>query len=72
MRIGIDLGGTKIEAVCVDEAGNKLDRIRLPTPKGDYEETLRVLIASFEGGIPDERMRDITVGNCEYRHYQLN
>lgn len=36
-----------------------------------HEETLRVLIAHFEGGIGDARLRDIHIGNCEYRHYQL-
>lgn len=34
-----------------------------------HEETLRVFIAYFEGGIEDARLRDIHVGNCEYRHY---
>jgi len=29
--IGVDLGGTKIEAALVDEAGNKLDSFRIPT-----------------------------------------
>jgi probable phosphoglycerate mutase len=37
-----------------------------------HEETLRVFIACFEGNIPDERLRDINVGNCEYRCYQLD
>jgi len=36
-----------------------------------HEETLRVFIAWFEGNIPDERLRDISIGNCEYRCYQL-
>ena len=35
-----------------------------------HEETLRVVIAYFEGNIPDEGLRDIPVRNCEYRHYQ--
>jgi probable phosphoglycerate mutase len=37
-----------------------------------HEETLRVFIACFEGNIADEQLRDITIGNCEYRHYRLN
>ena len=36
-----------------------------------HEETMRVLIAYFEGGIEDSQLRDIHVGNCEYRHYVL-
>lgn len=34
-----------------------------------HEETMRVFIAHFEGGIEDAQLRDIHVGNCEYRHY---
>ena len=37
-----------------------------------HEETLRVLIAHFEGGVADAQLRDIHVGNCEYRHYVLH
>ncbi len=40
MRIGIDVGGTKIEAIALDEDGTVLRRQRVMTPKGDYEATL--------------------------------
>jgi fructokinase len=43
LRIGIDLGGTKIEAVALDEEGRDLSRVRVPTPRHDYERSLRVL-----------------------------
>ncbi len=36
-----------------------------------HEETLRVFVAYFEGGIADSQLRDIHVGNCEYRRYVL-
>lgn len=36
-----------------------------------HEETLRVFVAYFEGNVPDEQLRDISIGNCEYRQYQL-
>jgi probable phosphoglycerate mutase len=36
-----------------------------------HEETLRIFVAYFEGNVPDERLRDITIGNCEYRCYRL-
>jgi fructokinase len=36
MRIGVDLGGTKIEVIAVDDAGRTLMRARQPTPSGDY------------------------------------
>ena len=36
VRIGIDLGGTKIEAIALDAQGDELIRRRLPTPQGNY------------------------------------
>lgn len=50
MRIGIDLGGTKIEALALADDGRELLRQRLPTPR-DYEESLDTvarLVSSFE------------------------
>jgi len=40
MRIGIDLGGSKIEVIALAEDGTALVRRRLPTPAGDYAATL--------------------------------
>ena len=37
MRIGIDLGGTKIEAVALLSGGDEAGRIRVDTPADDYE-----------------------------------
>ncbi len=45
MRIGVDLGGTKIEAVALDERGAIVARQRVPTPRGDYEATLEAISA---------------------------
>ncbi|MBS0335724.1 MAG: ROK family protein [Proteobacteria bacterium] len=42
-RIGIDLGGTKIEIAALDGAGRIVERVRVATPEGDYAATLRVL-----------------------------
>ncbi|MDW8467661.1 MAG: ROK family protein [Burkholderiales bacterium] len=42
-RIGIDLGGTKIEAVSLDPQGRELFRKRIPTPRGDYEATIAAI-----------------------------
>jgi len=39
-RIGIDLGGTKIEAIALDEAGREVFRKRVATPRGSYEGTV--------------------------------
>jgi fructokinase len=43
MRIGVDLGGTKIEALALDDAGNELIRKRLATPQGDYAGTVAAI-----------------------------
>jgi fructokinase len=40
MRIGIDVGGSKIEGIALDENGAELLRRRVPTPAGDYQGTL--------------------------------
>ena len=40
MRIGIDLGGTKIEGIALDEHGHTLVRRRVPSPRGNYANTL--------------------------------
>jgi fructokinase len=43
-RIGIDLGGTKIEVIALDNNGNTLIRERRPTPGPDYQEIIRVMV----------------------------
>ena len=44
MRIGVDLGGTKIEAIA--RAGSReVARRRVPTPRGDYEATISTVSA---------------------------
>jgi len=44
LRIGIDLGGTKIEAIALNTSGNVLARHRVVTPHGDYELTIRAIV----------------------------
>jgi fructokinase len=43
MRIGVDLGGTKIEAIALDDDGGTLLRRRVPTPAGDYDGALNAV-----------------------------
>jgi fructokinase len=43
LRLGIDLGGTKIEIIALDAAGRELWRRRRPTPQGDYRATLEAV-----------------------------
>jgi len=44
-RIGIDLGGTKIEALALDRAGREVFRKRVATPRGDYAGTIAAVKA---------------------------
>jgi fructokinase len=51
MRIGVDMGGSKIEAIALDAAGAILARNRVPTPAGDYAaiiEAVRGLVTTIE------------------------
>ena len=51
VRIGIDWGGTKIEALAMDAEGSELCRVRIPTPRHDYEGSIRAaaeMVASIE------------------------
>ncbi|WP_338803709.1 fructokinase [Xenorhabdus griffiniae] len=43
MRIGIDLGGTKIEAIALGDQGETLFRKRVDTPRNDYQKTLAAI-----------------------------
>jgi fructokinase len=49
VRIGIDLGGTKIEAIALDAAGQECFRHRVPTPRGSYEGTIEAVAALVAG-----------------------
>ena len=49
MRIGIDLGGTKIEIVALADDDSTLVRRRVATPSGDYAGTLAAMASLVEG-----------------------
>lgn len=54
MRIGVDLGGTKIEVIALDDAGRELARERVLTPQGNYAATLQAiaaLVQKVEAGV---------------------
>jgi fructokinase len=67
VRIGIDLGGTKIEGLALDEAGGEIARLRIATPQHDYPATLKAIadvVRDLErriGGVRSER-EPISVG----------
>jgi len=43
IRIGIDLGGTKIEGLALDGLGGEIARLRIPTPQHDYAATVQAI-----------------------------
>ncbi len=43
VRVGVDLGGTKIEFVALERDGAELHRHRIATPRFDYEGTVRAI-----------------------------
>jgi fructokinase len=61
MRIGVDLGGTKIEAVALARDGRELARQRLATPRHDYGATLQA-IATLVAGLERTTGETGTVG----------
>ena len=61
VRIGVDLGGTKIEFVVLERDGRELHRHRVATPRGDYDGTVRA-IAGGVREIERELGREATVG----------
>ena len=48
MRIGIDVGGTKIEAIGLASDGTIRARRRIDAPRGDYDRTVKTLVDLVE------------------------
>ena len=56
MRIGIDLGGTKIEGLALADDGRELERRRIAAPRGSYDATVRAiaeLVTAIESAVND-------------------
>ncbi len=53
MRIGIDLGGTKTEGIAIDDAGRERLRLRVATPRADYD----AMVAAIVGLVSDIETR---------------
>lgn len=65
LRIGIDLGGTKIEGLLLDALGTVVRRQRIPSPSNDYNSTVRAvtdLVAYLVTDIPSSESSNVTVG----------
>jgi len=63
MKLGIDLGGTKIEIIALDDAGNTLHRERIQTPQNDYQATLDA-ISGLVAGTEKRLGQTGTIGIC--------
>jgi predicted NBD/HSP70 family sugar kinase len=61
MRLGLDLGGTKIEVVALDSSEQERLRRRVATPQGDYAATLKAIIGLIAAAEADLACR-ATVG----------
>ena len=61
VRVGVDLGGTKIEFVALEKDGRELHRHRVATPRHDYDGTVRAIKEGVES-IEKELHRRATVG----------
>ena len=63
MRIGVDIGGTKVEAIALDGEGCELARWRVPSPARDYDamvEAVRRLVVGLEDDLGERG--DVGVG----------
>lgn len=56
IRLGVDLGGTKIEIIALDREGRERLRTRVATPSGDYAAILDAI-----GGLVERAERDLGV-----------
>jgi fructokinase len=61
MRVGVDLGGTKIEAVALDDAGAELFRERVPTPRHDYDATIRAVAELSQRAARNEKLTGVGI-----------
>jgi len=63
IRLGIDLGGTKIEILVINDDGEALLGKRIATPKSNYQEIIDA-IASLVFAAEQELQQTYTIGVC--------
>lgn len=61
MRIGIDLGGTKIEGIALLNDGREVARQRVPTPRSNYADTISAIV-DLVADIEKETRQTGTIG----------
>ena len=62
-RVGIDLGGTKIEGICLDEKSTTIKRKRIPTNQHDGYQSILNSISTLVDEITTN-ISDYTIGIC--------
>jgi fructokinase len=74
MRIGVDLGGTKTEAIALDSDGIELARLRIQTPRGKYfpiVEAIHKLVLDIEKDLGQTGTVGIGIPGAVSRHSGL-
>ena len=62
MRIGIDLGGTKIAGIAIGDGDKVLAVAEVPTPRGDYARSISVISAMINELADTAKADDYSVG----------
>ncbi|MEX0964598.1 MAG: ROK family protein [Pseudohongiellaceae bacterium] len=62
MRIGVDLGGTKIEGILLSSSGEVAEKIRVDTPKENYSNTVDTLCNVIEELLQRSATKKCSVG----------
>ena len=71
-KLGVDLGGTKTEAILLDESLNVLERKRVSTPKNDYSEiidTISNLVLDVSSNVSDFSLGICTPGAISKKNW---
>jgi len=61
-KIGVDLGGTKIETIVLDDNLNVLERKRVPTPQNNYDEIINTIVSLVND--VSKNISDFSLGIC--------
>ena len=73
MKIGIDWGGTKIEGIAIDpKNGTELNRIRVDSPKENYEEIVSKVIEVINELSKDSKNFTVGIGMPGSIHPETN
>ncbi len=60
--IGVDVGGTKLEAIVLDHDGREQWRRRVATPQGDYRATLDAICSLVHAALAELQLDSATIG----------